>query len=347
MTTLQAATDAARSHVPFTELLDLASEKMGGKALAANDEFFAPKENLLKAAAPVFIPDKYTDLGKWMDGWESRRKRGVTPDSHDWCVLQLGCPGIIRGINVDTAFFTGNFPEYCAVDACVAQDGARVAEGAGAAWKEILPKTRLLGGTCNLFAIADPGRWTHLRLRIYPDGGVARLRVHGEPAPDLKPGQLADLAAAQNGGSVVACNDMFFGPKDNLILPGRAATMGDGWETRRKRGPGNDWIIVKLARTGQIRKIEVDTNHFKGNFPESCSIEGLAAPKRDLLHVDFRDRADLRWEEILPKTSLQAHHQHFFEKELKSSGGAFDYVRLNIYPDGGISRLRVHGVPTA
>jgi allantoicase len=324
---------------------------MGGKTLATNDDFFAPMDNLLKAAAPVFIVDKYTDNGKWMDGWESRRKRGVTPESHDWCILQLGAPGIIRGVNVDTAFFTGNFPEYCAIEACEAAPDAPAKELSlnKSLWKEILPKSRLLGGTCNLFAIADSGRYTHLRLRIYPDGGVARLRVHGEAAPDLSQlkagGELIDLAAAQNGGAVVTCNDSFFGPKDNLILPGRAATMGEGWETRRKRGPGNDWIIVKLAAAGGIKKLEIDTNHFKGNFPDSCSIEGLVAPKRDLLPVDFRDRTDLKWEEILPRTQLQAHHRHFFDREIRTEAATrkYDYVRLNIFPDGGVSRLRVLG----
>ncbi|MGZ3699388.1 MAG: allantoicase [Bdellovibrionota bacterium] len=336
---MNAQPDSQRSSVPFLELIDLAGEKVGGQALYANDEFFAGKENLLKAATPVFLADKYTEFGKWMDGWESRRKRELP--GHDFCIVKLGLAGRIRGLNVDTAFFTGNYPEYCSVDA-VESASDDVEKLKAASWREILPKTKLLGGTCNLLPIADPGRITHLRLNIFPDGGVARLRVHGEVLPKAPAkGETLDLAAIENGGVVVTCNDSFFGPKDNLILPGRAKTMGEGWETRRKRGPGNDWIIVRLGATGALKKIEVDTNHFKGNFPESCSIEALSFPARDLIASDFRDRKDLKWQEILPRTKLQAHHQHFFE--LKSAANV-DYVRLNIFPDGGISRLRVHGV---
>jgi allantoicase len=333
-----------RIHVPFTELIDLACESVGGQALATNDDFFAEKENLLKAAGPVFILGKYTENGKWMDGWESRRKRGMGPgNDHDWCVVKLGLPGVIRGLNVDTAHFLGNYPEYCSVSAYT---GTGAVSPTSVQWEEILPKSKLQGGTSNYFPIADTRRWTHLLLNIYPDGGVARLRVHGEVLPDqgLLKGPV-DLAAAENGGVVVTCNDMFFGQKDNLIMPGRAKTMGEGWETRRKRGPGNDWIILKLAAAGKIQKVEVDTNHFKGNFPESCSIEGCAFPPRDLLPADFRDRTDLMWQEILPRTKLKAHFQHFFEKELHDVAAQqkFDYIRLNIFPDGGISRLRVIG----
>ncbi|MEK7356583.1 MAG: allantoicase [Bdellovibrionota bacterium] len=339
-----------RTRVPFTDLLDLASELLGARVLEASDDFFAPKENLIAASTPVFIPDKYTEFGKWMDGWESRRKRNLTPgNDHDWCVLRLGATGVIRGVDIDTAFFTGNFPEAASLEACYAPDEFGVPKLA--TWKEILPKSQLRGGTRNLFAITSIETWTHLRLRIFPDGGVARLRVHGEVRPDWKHLKSSkghvDLAAAENGAEVVTCNDMFFGQKDNLLLPGRAKTMGEGWETRRRRGPGHDWLIARLATTGKISKIEVDTNHFKGNFPESCSIEVCSWPSRDLLPSDFRDRADIQWKEILPRTKLQGHHQHQFEKDLRTEAKdmKIDYVRLNIFPDGGISRLRIHGDP--
>lgn len=336
--------------VSFTELIDLASEKVGGKALATNDDFFAPMANLLKAAPAVFIPDKFTEFGKWMDGWESRRKRNLGPgNDHDWCVIQLGMPGRIDGVNIDTAHFVGNYPEYASLEACAVAPGSSFESIQKAQWREVLSKSKLQGGSSNLFAVASSERFTHLRLRIFPDGGVARLRVHGRVLPDWdllkRSGATVDLAAAENGGTVSACNDHFFGPKDNLIFPGRAQTMGEGWETRRKRGPGNDWIIVKLGRAGRIQKIEVDTNHFKGNFPESCSIEGCVLPGPALLSSDFRDRADIAWTEILPRTKLQAHHQHYFEKELHQAAltQKFDYVRLTIFPDGGVSRLRVFG----
>jgi allantoicase len=335
----------ATARVSFQDLPDLAAEKVGGSAVAANDEFFAGKENLLKGGRGIFIPDKYTENGKWMDGWETRRKR---VPGHDWCIVKLGIPGVIRGVDVDTNHFLGNYPEYCSIEACLTSPDAGEGALQGAKWVEILPKAKLQGGVQNLFPIASEERWSHLRLNIFPDGGVARLKVHGVAKPDLA--KLArgkdgvDLAALENGGVVVACNDNFFGPKDNLIMPGRAATMGEGWETRRRRGPGFDWIIVKLGARGTLSRIEVDTNHFKGNFPDSCLIEGCDL-SRDYNAADFRDDASVKWEEILPRVKLQAHHRHYYDKELKAAGKAFTHVRLSIFPDGGVSRLRVHGSP--
>ena len=340
------------TRVPFTDLVDLALERVGGKALFANDDFFAPKENLLKQGRAIFIPDKFTENGKWMDGWESRRKRGP---GHDWCLIKLGMPGVIRGLNVDTDFFIGNFPDYCSVDATQVDAATQAAVEATdqdlvkANWTEILPKTRLNGGTQNLFPVLNQERWTHLRLNIYPDGGVARFRVHGEVKPDwsslVQSGQAVDLGAVENGGTVVACNDSFFGTKDNLIMPGRSVNMGDGWETRRKRVPGFDWLVAKLGAAGTIQKIEVDTNHFKGNFPDRCSIEGCYLPGKEILPVDLTNpSSEISWQTILPETKLQAHFRHFFESELKAKG-PFTHVKLNIFPDGGVSRLRVHGLP--
>src|SRR5882762_8236243 len=264
----------------FTELIDLAADCLGGAVLFANDEFFAPKENLVKASAPIFIEGKYTDLGKWMDGWESRRRR--TP-GFDWCIIRLGLPGIVRGVVVDTSHFKGNFPEQFSLEAC-AIDGLPTTEELTAEsmpWAEILPKVNLNGDSLNHFAIVGDSRWTHLRFRIFPDGGVARLRVFGEVVPNwsrLKQiGGEIDLAAVENGGMVLSCSDMFFGHRHNLIMPGRAANMSDGWETKRRRGPGHDWVIIKLGAVGQVRRLEVDTAWFKGNFPESCSLEATQA----------------------------------------------------------------------
>jgi allantoicase len=326
----------------FTELIDLASERLGGAVLAANDEFFAPKENLLKSAAPVFIEGRYTDRGKWMDGWETRRKRGENlEDDADWCLIRLGLPGIIRGVVVDTSFFRGNYPSHCALDACAAdgQPDAGHLPGSAVRWIEVLPKSALLGDSQNRFAIQTDARATHLRLRIYPDGGVARLRVYGEVLPDwerlLRRNSEIDLAAVENGAMVVAASDMFFGHRHNLIMPGRALNMGDGWETRRRRGPGHDWCIIRLGRRGIIERIEVDTTWFRGNYPESCSIEACDSP-------DGADPAAMRWQELLPRTKLQGHTRHHFEDEIAGTGPA-THLRLNICPDGGVSRLRVYG----
>jgi len=315
----------------FTDLVDVASPRLGATVLLANDEFFAPKENLITAERPVWREGEYTDRGKWMDGWETRRRR--TP-GHDWCILRLGIPAVVHGVVVDTSFFMGNYPEECSLDAS-GVDGPADAQ----VWTEILPRSALKGDTQNPFAIAARERITHLRLNIYPDGGVARLRVYGEPVrnPRLHPGTTADLAALEAGGLVVACSDMFFGNRHNLILPGRSTHMGDGWETKRRRGPGHDWIIVRLAARGTIHRIEVDTDHFKGNAPESCTVEIADAPG---VSPDELTGAAARWTTLLPRTPLQPDARHEFEIP---AAGAATHARLAIYPDGGIARLRLFG----
>lgn len=326
----------------FTELVDLASEKLGGAVLVANDEFFAPKESLLKSATPLFLEDKYTDLGKWMDGWETRRKR--TP-GYDWCIIRLGLPGIIRGIVVDTSYFRGNYPEHCSLEA-IAIEGLPTAEelqNESVQWMEILPRLPLTGDSQNPFTIKSDQRFTHLRFNIYPDGGVARLRVYGEVVPDWarlkRIGGDIDLAAVENGGRVLSCSDMFFGHRHNLIMPGRAANMSDGWETKRRRGPGHDWSIIKLGTPGTIRRLEIDTSYFKGNFPESCSLEATNAAS---VSEDALTDLSVAWKSVLPRTKLQAHTRHHFESEILDAG-TVSHLRFNIFPDGGVSRLRVFG----
>ena len=323
----------------FTELVDLASEKLGGAVLFANDDFFAPKENLLKASAPVFIEGEYTDRGKWMDGWESRRRR--TP-GFDWCIIRLGLPGIIRGVVVDTAFFRGNYPEHCSLEGATF-DGLPTTEqliDESVQWVPLLPQMPLAGDSQNPFPIEYNERITHLRFKIYPDGGVARLRVYGIVSPDwnrlTRSGGDIDLAAVENGALVLSCSDMFFGHRHNMIMPGRAANMSDGWETKRRRGPGHDWAIIKLARPGLIQSVEVDTSHFKGNFPESCSLETYNGGDENLTDLS------VQWTSLLPRTKLQAHTRHYFDQELLDAAVA-SHLRFNIYPDGGVSRLRVYG----
>ena len=328
--------------VDFTELIDLASEKLGGAVLYANDEFFAPKENLLKPNAPIFITGKYTDLGKWMDGWETRRRRSPRlNETFDWCIVRLGLAGIIHGIVADTSFFRGNFPSHCSVEVCTVDGQPDVEQllDAKNEWTEILPQSELEGDSNNRFTINFPHRVTHLRLKIYPDGGVARLRVFGVIAPDweaLRRRQSEiDLAAVEHGGTVLEASDMFFGHRHNLIMPERARDMSDGWETKRRRGAGYDWCVVKLGTAGIVGRVEVDTLHFKGNYPESCSIEvGNAGDDTNYNAID--------WQELLPNTRLQAHTRHVFADELKSCGTA-THVRFNIFPDGGVSRLRIYG----
>lgn len=328
----------------FSGLVDLAAERVGGQAIAASDEFFAEKENLLKPGRGVFVPEKYTDRGKWMDGWETRRKRFAPEEAdsaHDWCVVRLGLPGIIQGVDIDTNHFLGNSPAYASLEAC-ATTANTADEVLRAKWNMLVPKSPLQPGMQNLFAVRNNERWTHVRLNIFPDGGVARLRIYGHVVPDwpaLLRADRIDLASVANGGRVVAASDMFFGNRENLIMPGRAASMADGWETRRRRGGGHDWAIVCLGRPGRISSIEVDTSHFKGNSPDRCSIDvcDIADREIDALNADLAP-----WKEILPPTRLSADTCHVFERELKPVDRC-THVRLNIYPDGGVSRLRVWG----
>jgi allantoicase len=308
---------ADHSTAAFTTLADLASARVGGRAIAANDDFFGSKANLVNPAAPVFIPDRFTARGKWMDGWETRRRR--TP-GHDWCSID-------------------------ALDA-VRPVTKTLADREGPPWTEILTRSPVRGNSHNYFAFGDSlgdvaRPWTHIRLNIHPDGGVARLRVHGEAVVDWprvrRSGRSIDLASIRWGGLVIAASDMHFGAKDNMIMPGRAKNMGDGWETRRRRGPGYDWAIVRLGTTGLVTRVEIDTNHFKGNYPDTASIDACFAPEATPLALGSAD-----WFDLLPQTKLQPHHRHFFADELRHRGPV-SHVRLNIFPDGGISRFRVHG----
>lgn len=332
-----------KANLPFLSDVDLASQLAGGKVLFANDEFFAEKENLLKPERPVFIVDKYTEFGKWMDGWETRRKR---VKGYDHCVLRLGMPGMITGFNVDTSFFTGNFPEFCSLEACTSNDEQVLKNDVR--WTMLVSKSRLRGDSENFFPVLNSERFTHVRFNIFPDGGVARLRVHGVARPDWKTlsasKELVDLAAIENGGTVPAASDMHYGAKESLIMPGRAKVMGEGWETKRRRGPGYDWIVIKLGAPGVIEKIEVDTNHYKGNYPDTCSIEAAFIADEVSKDPEFL-RSEHAWTEILPRTKLAAHTRHFFEKEIVKPASKVNFVRLNIFPDGGISRLRLFGKP--
>jgi allantoicase len=328
----------------FLQLADLASERFGGEVLEANDEFFGPKENLVKVSKPIFIEGKYTPRGKWMDGWETRRRR--TP-GYDWCIIRLGLAGMIRGVAVDTSYFTGNFPSHCSLEGCDLGAAApyknerKRLQAPALRWVELLPQTALAGDSLNQFAIEHPGRFTHVRLKIYPDGGVARLRVHGEAVPEkarVSRGEF-DLAGVENGGNVVASSDQFYSAPLNLLMPGGSKDMSDGWETRRRRGPGNDWVIVKLAVPGVVRRIQVDTSHFKGNYPDSCSVESCYLERSAGAAADSAWPA---WKQLLPQSKLKANRRHIFRRELQNFTPC-THVRFNIFPDGGVSRLRIFG----
>ncbi len=318
---------------PFKQWIRLEQPRLGTRVTFASDEFFGAKERLIDPADPVFVDGKYDDHGKWMDGWESRRRR--TP-GHDHCVIRLGVPGIVRGFDIDTSYFTGNYPPQASIDACVSDDD--VPESG---WTTIVAQTTLGGDAHHFIPVDSEDSWTHVRLNIFPDGGVARLRIYGEvrPADDDEEGVI-DLFALRHGGRALAASDEHYGSMHNLNLPGRGVNMGDGWETARRRGPGNDWVVVALGRPGIIERAEVDTAHFKGNYPDRVSLEATSFAN----HADALPDSE-RWQTLLPETKVSMDQQHYFEDELEDIG-AVTHVRLSIYPDGGVSRLRLFGRPS-
>jgi len=316
-----------------SHFVNLAAPRRGAAICGVSDEFFAPAKRMLAPEPPVFIPDRYDAHGKWMDGWESRRKRVA---GHDVCVVRI-CPGVIRGIEIDTSHFTGNYPPATSLEAC----NVPIEPDESTVWTELLPKTVLQGDSRQNFTVNDTGRWTHIRLNIYPDGGIARLRVYGEPDQSgtlAEPDQWQDLVSADVGGQAIACNNQHFGHMNNLLSATPVANMGDGWETRRRRQPGNDWVILKLGRKGRIGRAEVDTAFFRGNYPARCSLKG-ACPGSDTDIV----KDSPGWAEIMPPVALGPDQLHIFETQLRDVGNV-SHVRLDIYPDGGIARLRLFGL---
>ncbi|WP_153100193.1 allantoicase [Paraburkholderia hayleyella] len=319
--------------------VNLADPRLGAKALVASDDFFAPKERMLNPEPAVFIPGKYDDHGKWMDGWETRRKRA---SGYDWCVVKLARPGVIKGLDLDTSHFTGNFPPAASVEAAYVTDTTDNAPSESTQWHEIVPSATLQGNSHHYVEITDTRPYTHLRVNLYPDGGLARFRVYGQPQmnwADASRTEQFDLAAMENGAYVVAANNQHFGPASTILMPGRGQNMGDGWETRRRREPGNDWAIVALAQPGVIRKIEVDTAHFKGNYPDRCSIQ--AAYVKGGTDSSLITQA-MFWPVLLDEQKLEMDKQHYFASEVATLGPV-THVRFNIIPDGGVSRLRLWG----
>jgi allantoicase len=304
--------------------------------IAANDEFFAERENLIKPEAPVFRPQTFTNKGQEYDGWETRRRRRDLDES-DWAVVRLGIPGIVRTLVVDTAFFKGNYPPFGAVEAIGVDGYPDERELAEAEWDTIVPKSPLAGDTANVFAVDNPTRYTHVRLRIYPDGGVARLRVHGTAVAD--PRWLADLpldlAALANGGVVARCSDWFFSPPNNMLQPGESRFMSDGWESARRRDDGHDWAVIRLAAQAVPKVVELDTTHYKGNAPDRITVSGSNA--------DTGLDDESAWSPVLDTTTLRPDTSHRFRVHVDRP---VTHLRIDSFPDGGIGRFRVYGTLT-
>ncbi|NNF41227.1 MAG: allantoicase [Woeseiaceae bacterium] len=310
--------------------IQLEQPRLGTRVTYASDEFFGARERIIDPAEPVFIDDKYDDHGKWMDGWESRRRR---VPGHDYCVIQLGVPGVIHGFDIDTRHFTGNYPPEASIEAC-RSDLETPTEG----WEEILPKVELSGDAQHFFDVRDDRIWSHVRLHIYPDGGIARLRIFGEIRADFSGVDgFVDLAAVEHGGRAIGCSDEHYGSMHNLTAPGRGINMGDGWETARRRGPGNDWVIIALGQPGVIERAEIDTAHFKGNYPDRVLLEGAMFSSDEQALANGGE-----WQTLLPQSKLKMDQQHYFDEALLPVG-AVSHVRLSIFPDGGVSRVRLFG----
>jgi allantoicase len=317
-------------------LVNLASPKMGTKILAFSDDFFGEVTRMLNDKDPIFIEDKYDNHGKWMDGWESKRRRD---GGNDWAIIKLGSAGIISKIEIDTSYFTGNFPPFFSLEGIYSE----TEPDKDSNWTTLIDKTSLIGDCKNNFELNLKETLNFIRLQIFPDGGVARIRLFGEVKYNWKQfnsDEIIELSSLKLGGSILAYNNAHYGDVSALLSDGRGKTMGDGWETRRRREPGNDWIIIKLAQKGNIEKIEIDTAHFKGNYPDRASIQATSIDK-NITTKDLIQNSE-NWNIILNETKLSADNIHKYKINSNSKNEA-THIRLNIYPDGGVSRLRIFG----
>jgi len=315
--------------------INLAQPRLGAEIVSCSDDFFAECSRMLKPEAPVFIDGKFDDNGKWMDGWETRRRRN---GGYDNAIVKLGLAGEIRGIDIDTTHFTGNYPPAASLEAC--HSGTTPDEGSD--WITLIPSTSLKGNSHHYFTIDNNACFTHVRLNIYPDGGVARLRVHGRVVSDvstLDKAAVHDLAAVELGARAIAWNDAHFGAVANLLNPGRGVNMGDGWETRRRREPGNDWCIIELGHPGKVEQVILDTAFFKGNYPDRCSLQAalVGAGTADSIVTQSQF-----WQELLPPQKMAMDKVHEFSEAVQDLGPV-SHVRINVFPDGGLSRVRLLG----
>ncbi|HEU0196298.1 MAG TPA: allantoicase [Nevskiaceae bacterium] len=319
-----------------TRYPNLASERMGARIVSCTDEFFGACKRMVEDSEPVFIVGKFDDHGKWTDGWETRRRRN---GGHDAAVVKLAMSGTIKGVDIDTSHYTGNFPPAASLQgaACDGDPDERTE------WTTLVPATSLKASAHHFVEVDDARVWTHLRLNILPDGGVARLRVYGQPACNWERrdrSTLYEVSALANGGRIVAFSDAHYGYPTPILMPGRGETMGDGWETRRRREPGNDWIILELGHAASVERIEIDTAHFKGNYPDRVSVLGALVPESTDQSLVTQA---MFWPTILGEQKMQMDHQHFFEGEVIKKLGPVSHVRVNIFPDGGFSRVRIWG----
>jgi allantoicase len=318
-----------------SKMINLADPRIGSKIIFKTDDFFAAAHRILNIDAPVFKDGLFDKHGKWMDGWESRRRRSK---GFDYLILKLGKPGRIFDVDIDTTHFNGNQPTHASVEGCF----SRSKPNKKTKWTHLLGKKKLGPNKNHSFKSQNKSVFNYIKLNIFPDGGVARLRLYGkiEMEKSIFRNNNINLTSVLNGASIVGCNNEHFGRAENVIAPGKGKNMGDGWETRRSRGKNYDWLIIKFGKPGLIKKLEVDTHHFKGNYPDTCSIQTANISKN--LSNKLIANNSKNWKFILKKSKLSANKKHIFKKFLVKRDKE-NYLRINIHPDGGISRIRAFG----
>jgi len=323
------------NYIFLNGLIDLAQSRLGSKIVFKTNEFFAPAKRIINPWPPIFKEGVFDKHGKWMDGWETKRKRGK---GYDYLILKLGRPGRISKIDIDTSYFSGNQPSKVSLHACFSK---KKLPNKNSKWTTILKKKPTKANSHHFFNIKNKSIFTHIKLNIFPDGGVARIRIYGS-MEILKnfTGKVLNLTSVLNGATPIACNNEHFGRAENILAPGTGKNMGDGWETRRSRGKNFDWLIIKCATAGKINKIQIDTHHFKGNYPDKCSIQAAFIDKKISSRTIVNNSK--KWKLLLSKVKLYAHKKHNFKNNLMKSK-KINYIKINIFPDGGISRIRVFG----
>jgi len=317
------------------KMINLAEPRLGSKVIFKTDDFFASANRIINPNPPIFKEGVFDRHGKWMDGWETRRRR---KKGFDYVIVKLGRPGKIFNADIDTTHFSGNQPMQASLEACHSKKNPNNKSR----WITILNKKKLGPNKNHNFKIKNKSIFTHVKLNIYPDGGIARLRVYGEV--EMKKvnfgNKIINLSSMLNGASIIGCNNEHFGKAENILAPGKGKNMGDGWETRRSRGKNFDWLILKCATEGKISKIQIDTHHFKGNYPDKCSLQ--ATYLKGKIGSNTIVNNSKKWKLLLNKVKLHAHKKHNFQNQLMKNKKV-NYIRINIFPDGGISRIRAFG----
>ena len=324
-----------KEKIIFTNgLIDLAQPRLGTKVIYKTDDFFASANRIINPTEPVFKVGVFDKHGKWMDGWESRRKR---TEGHDFIIIKLGKPGTIKKVDVDTSHFNGNQPAMISIEG--ANSNSNKINQLN--WQPLLSKKKTKANSHHYFTVNSNKVFTHIKFNIFPDGGVARLRLYGSIAKSSKlKNKKINLASLLDGSSVIACNNEHFGKAENILAPGKAKNMGDGWETRRRRGKGFDWLILNSLDGKEIDKIEISTHHFKGNFPSHCSLQAAYLPNSK--NSKQIVKSSNNWKYLLKDAKLSANKVHVFKNNLMKKD-KINFIKINIFPDGGISRFRIYG----